>query len=209
LKTLSVVGIGEVGSVAHKLPSDLDGIESIRIARDVHGAAADLASDRSIALSMDGEPPEGEDDIRRVAEILRQKLVEAGEAWHETRLCPEGTDADCEFWGPSGPGPLIQVTRGERQLWKELAQVGKVARHLVPGEAADGLKFAVEKKGGHYPIVQRRRLVLALDVALAPHLALNAVASAYRDRYADWTRRLGFHAVWLIGPTTASTYRLD
>jgi hypothetical protein len=153
-RTLSVVGKGHVDSVVHKFPSEVDHTESIRIARNVDVAAADFASDRTISLSIDGKPPRGEDDNRRVSEILHQKLVEAGEAWHETRLCPEGTDADCELWGPSGPGPLIQVTREEQQLWREIAQVGQVARNLVPGEAVEALKSAVEKKGGHYAIVQ-------------------------------------------------------
>jgi hypothetical protein len=48
-----------------------------------------------------------------------------------------------------------------------------------------------------------------IDTATVPNMAIKIVAEAFAKVYADAARELGLDSLWLVGPTSGLTFRLD
>jgi hypothetical protein len=94
-------------------------------------------------------------------------------------------------------------------FWKRLALTLRLSQRLSLQEAVELLKSAVEHKVASLPLGLRNQLVLALDVGRLPALALQPVVSAFRTAHAAWVAAQEFQQVWLVGPHTRLTWRLD
>lgn len=158
-----------------------------------------------------GRPPQNEDDVLRVCETLRNALLGRGERWGPFYLRDRSDDdVDATACDDSGHRLDVQVTRVERAAWRELGRAGQADVGLSAQEMAAAIVEAAESKGkSKYPDQQRRERVLALDAVRSPGHVLGGVVEAVAvDDYTKRVRALGFRAVWLVGPTTALTYRL-
>ena len=105
----------------------------------------------------------------------------------------------------------VQVVRAltERRFWKELDRSGEMSEIVMTiSEAVSALRTAIEHKT-KIPPQQRPDLILLLDAYRLPAFALGLVTDQFKREQAIWTQSLGFHAVYIVGPTATFVSRLD
>jgi hypothetical protein len=183
-------------------------------ARQGRAASADQAADGSLTYSIAGSAPQGEEDTLAACRVLLRRLNDAGARWGNLRVGKEPADCVADDAERVGVRLEIQVTRAivSPDLWRDLAQSGTVRRERVAASSlAAELRAAIAKKASNAALTRasREKLVLALDATRLPGLAFDAVIDEFRSRYAAWTARQGFVSVWLVGPQSALTWRLD
>jgi hypothetical protein len=106
----------------------------------------------------------------------------------------------------------IQVTRIDPQsIQKDLGDGRRVDLKSddFPSQAREDVLTAVRKKGGKYPLAERRRLVLAVASTDSVAYSVPDIVHQIRRESGDEIRSFGFQAVWLCGPTTYHYFRLD
>lgn len=203
--------------VAHKIPGSRESTEAVRIA-DSGGleVRADESPKRLVDYEIKGTSPQGETKVVEACRILIERLNQEkeGAPWGgptDVSRVPGKEHLDCEAF--DGAKTLnIQVTRAQHdpRLWRDLANSGSVA--VAPqriDEIADGLKEAITSKALRLPAAVRVDTVLAIDAMLTPGSGFQSVISSFRSRHGVWARELGFHGIWVVGPTARLTNRLD
>ena len=180
-----------------------------------HAVAADVGEHQDVVLRLAGPPSHGEENVRRVAEILVQRLNADGGSWGEPRNVASQnvrreSGIDFEVDGPARALLRAQVTRANpsRQLWACLAEVGRIQGRFGLKESADALRDAIQRKQTISP-ADRRVLCLVLDATLVAGHALGPVIEEFRRRHGEWARDLGFQAIWCVGPVPELVWRLD
>jgi len=149
-----------------------------------------------------------------VCRILVDKLNQADTNWD----APTNADgpADCQSRNKQSPDQVlhIQVVRAivNSSLWKRLNLVGKIEETSINKyELAVQMKLAIEAKANNrrIPVQSRRGLILALDATRLPVLCFDVVIEEFRSKWGSWAGILGFDMIWLVGPSSSLTSRLD
>ena len=195
--------------VARKISST--GAQATRVVDTPASASVDkFDADAPIIYSITGDGPQGESWTIPICQILVERLNELGEHW-SAPIRPEGPEQGIDCVSTSGDERLfIQVTRAIRDetIWQGLARSGSIARSAKDEDLADELFRAVSHKET-IPPVDRTNITVALDAYLSSGTTLPSVVAVFRSKYGESIRSLGFRSVWVVGPTTAHTTRLD
>ena len=157
---------------------------------------------------FDGESPLNEQDVQQVCDILRDALDVVGDHWDRFRVPPNISDVDAIAEDSHGSRLQVQVTRVERTAWKEVARTGRTESVETDEQRATATWDAITKKSRRIPPRQRAQLVLVLDAIRTPVYLRSSVVEEFRTRYGEQAGKLGYVAVWLVGPTTALTRQL-
>lgn len=183
--------------------------------RQGRAAAASMGKDGYLSYSLTGSSPQGEEDTLRACQILVSRLNQAGDGWEQPRLLCDGP-VDCEAVHREATGRKlsIQVVRAnvDPALWRTLNQTGRIEESGFAKEAVvEQIKAAIEAKATDRKLPARARdgLVLALDATRLPVSGFDAVVREFRSNWGDWAHKLGFDAVWLVGPLDSLSWRLD
>jgi hypothetical protein len=186
-------------------------VVGVRIADSTRTSlAADFSDASALLYEIDGRSRRGEEGGDQVCQILVQRLNEAGAAW-STPTRPT-RDEGVDYISTDGARVmLIQVTRAERGglVWATLASQRKAEGSMSLQDALDNLKQAIGSKAEKATAAQRAELVLVLDAMDTAAYALDDVAATFRRTMGEWTRALGYQAIWVVGPTPRLTHRLD
>jgi hypothetical protein len=194
------------GSVRHAQNPDSEAIHVYRNDEQVAEGRTGPGDD-SVELEMKGRSPQNEEHTARAARILMERFINDGHACGSLRV--EGhQDADCDLEF-DGCQRRLQVTRAEQTLWRPLADEGHVRRNDSIERVAAGIRAAVEKKAQCLTREQQANLTLVLDATFAADAVLERVIAFYCVEQGEWTASLGFDEVWIVGPTSEATYRLD
>jgi hypothetical protein len=183
-------------------------IDAVRLATDARSVAADLLGDGSVESSIQGQSPRGEEDTRRVCEILIERLNQDGKRWVLSEPPKEKTrEEGIDCTARDGQETLkIQVTRiGTQEFWKTLGDMGRVSIPTTAGLCADALRVAIE----HKAVVASRHTLLALNAINTPQHAFVSVIESFRLRHGSWAAGVGFQEIWVVGPIPDLTARLD
>ena len=167
-----------------------------------------------MSFAIDGTSPQGEEDTANTCEILIRALNLRGEAWQDPTR-GNGV-SDCIAIDSKNPDQAlsIQVVRAisDSELWKELARLEHTSESdTTARRLAKELRISIDRKAGDegIPAVSRVDLVLALDATRLPIMAFEDVIEEFRSAHSPWASKLGFSAIWLVGPTEHMTHRLD
>jgi DNA-directed RNA polymerase subunit RPC12/RpoP len=177
-------------------------------------ASADQNENGSLSYSLTGSSPQGEEDTLSTCKNLVQALNEAGWNWAQPQK-GEGVE-DCTTLDKSDQRNKlrIQVVRAitDENLWRRLSLEGGIEESSISkDELLAQLKSSIERKSDDrkIPASIRSNLLLALDATRLPVLSFEGVIEEYVARFGSWTRSLGFQGVWLVGPISSLTWRLD
>lgn len=170
-------------------------------------------NDNTFTHSLTGSSPQGEANTLPTCVTLVQALNEAGENWsHPIDNTEKNDNVDCIAYDKDNNKKelRIQVVHAmtDENFWQQLSQKGQIAREASINELLAILKLSIEKKI-KIPPPQRPHLVLALDATKLPVFIFDGVLKEYILRYGSWTHSLGFQSVWLVGPLSTNTKRLD
>jgi hypothetical protein len=173
-----------------------------------------VADDGSVHSILRGTPSQGEQSTLEVCRGLFRTLQQRKHRWHLPHLAPEHDDCDCLSQSLDSVNELLRVQLvrvvTDSTIWRELAQRGHHTTAAPSSHAlAEGIRGAIEKKAQKTALGQRARLALALDATTTSAFALGAVIRSFRDGHGSWCKELGFRAIWLVGPSSDMTYRLD
>jgi len=166
-----------------------------------------------ISHSFQGKSRPGETGTLDVCEILIRRLNQDGATWAKlTDISNRPDDIDCT--ASDGVNRLdIQVTRSEsnREFWAEVNRLGRSNNvYSNRNEVADALRKVIEKKCEKISKVdQRRKLILALDATETISHTLQTVVTAFREKHGVWAQELEFISIWVVGPDSGYTHRLD
>lgn len=202
--SLSVTG-GNIGTVHESDPEDPEG-------RFVHshpasGGASHSVTDSSgtVAASMAGDLSFGKSAetaaMDRIIEAIRQRgdIVELVLKRDEDDQ--RGNDAVLLVNGNRVNVQIVSLP-ADAQLIKTLEKSGKA--ELEPSDAVEVLRRSMEKKRH-----KANDTILVLDAAQLGAVASPNVVGAYLDRYGDPEVEYGVRELWIAGPTTRSTIRLN
>jgi predicted RNA-binding Zn-ribbon protein involved in translation (DUF1610 family) len=167
------------------------------------------SADGKIVLNLEGLAPNNEDDVPEVCQILVTALNGTG---IEASIAGEGIqDVDCRVM-IGGDELGIQVVRAltTQRFWKELNAVGAVNDlTLTVSDCERSLREAIRLKERKIPPPQRTKLILLLDAYRVPALAIGTVTDRFKKSQAASVRLLGFHSIYVVGPTPLFVSRLD
>lgn len=178
--------------------------------RDDRASRASIAPSGSVEAIVSGRPSQGEEDTGAVCELLRAWLNQNGDEWTAVEGGEEPADRLLVHGRDSGKRLPVQVVRalvGET-LYRELGERGEARRELAPIDAAGELRRAIDHKAKALP-TGRAALALALDATRVPGLAFDAVVREFRAKHAREVSAYGFLGIWLVGPQSRLTWRLD
>jgi len=178
--------------------------------RDGSAGYGDLTEKDQVQYRTVGSSPQGEEDMLPTARRLVAAWELLGGAFRE----PQEGESDVDAWTVNMATDEridIQVVRAfvGHEYWHELSKVKRVEGHEATAAVADRLRDAVRLKKDRIPLAQRSRLVLAVDANRTPAVCFDGVLVAFRASYGEWLSRIGFRAVWVVGPTRNLVRRLD
>jgi hypothetical protein len=199
------------GRLVARKDSD-DGAEAVRVAdSQKRTSATDLKVDGTLSYTIGGSSPQGEEDSLDVCKVLIQRLNLEGRRWAAPTK-PGGPEGGIDCVTSDGQQELhIQVTRAvsNQDIWRKLGQSGTVATPTTVQDAANDLLNCAKVKAQRVPRDELARIVLALNAMDTPGHSLCAVTDDFRKRHGQAVRALGFKVVWVVGPLTELTTRLD
>jgi hypothetical protein len=166
----------------------------------------------SQTFQIEGTPPQGEEDTLSTCRILVQKWNEDGGAWAEPTEGQDDVDCRSESTSDSRVVAQIQVVRAivDPTFWMMLSVSGKVRSEETEIDRLAGwLKESIKKKAKRTPTSRRAQLHIALDATRLPGLGFDDVVEYFRTKYSQWASSLGFQPIWLVGPSTRLSWRLD
>jgi hypothetical protein len=185
--------------------------DEIRASGRGWNAAAEIKDGIVEMASARGIKSEGEDLTLDTAEILVRRLNANGETWAAPKRLGWNDGDDCGALDTRGPHwrypPLrVQVTRPRMPegFWKGITDGSNVPPGPIQ-DAARALWDAIEEKRPATP----ENVVLAINAIRTPWFSLPHVVDAFRQRYGQEARRVGFKAVWVVASSEALTRRLD
>ena len=203
---------GEIRPSGHLVVRKItnDGTEATRVIdRQGRSTTTDLDSDGSITFSIEGRPPQNETGNLIPCRILIERLNADGNQWGAPSN-PKGEEDGVDCIAHHQSDELrMQVTRVARQeLWRELATTGFAKKNPSVENLVSDLREAVRKKET-LAIEQRKKITLVLDAVDHPSYTYSTIVENFKKKYRIEIRKLGFEAIWLIGPTIEMTARLD
>jgi hypothetical protein len=156
-----------------------------------------------------GRPARGEEDVLQVCRSLRAALALHGESWGRfSRASSSHDDVDAVARNDAGAELRVQVTQVERVAWGTLAQAGQATSQRSAEDLVADIWAAVQSKAKRHSPVQRSKLLLALDAIRSPGHVHEPVPTRFLSDHGPSAARLGYRAIWLVGPTAALTRRL-
>jgi hypothetical protein len=171
--------------------------------------SAKIMDNGDIIVDLSGISPQNEQDSTNVVLIFRDYLREKGNIILDRLEQGQADDDFVLFYQNQQFG--IQVVRAltDKKFWKNLALTGRIPQiRLSLVDANKALKAAIEHKT-KIPLLQRSRMILVLDAYRIPGLGLSSVVEEFRSVFGNWTRSLGFKAVFIVGPDVDFVARLD
>jgi hypothetical protein len=204
------VNINEYGAMLHE--KDGRAIGFSESPRDGRSTAATLDAETRLKFAVSGSSPQGEEDTLHVCRVLAQRLRKDDARWMDPE--PAVGQLDCVIKSSDQQRTLnVQVVRAivDQSLWRTLNLAGAVSLEVPVTEAVNAIKNAVELKASDRKIPSKDRgaITLALDATRLPGLAFDVVIDQFRADHGSWVTRLGFSAVWLVGPRSSLVWRLD
>jgi hypothetical protein len=183
--------------------------EAVRISGPRGRAASgDVLSDTSATQEISGPPaPQGEEGRLDTANLLVERLRELGQDWSQPYEV-DFADIDCRADGDRGFLDIQVVRADKSDTWRTLSRTGRASKAASPAILADAL-LEVARKKARLPAAQLGNLLLAIDARDTPVFAMGGTIDSFRQRHLDQVARLGFRAVWVVGPTVALVARLD
>lgn len=179
------------------------------------GSGADLTADGGVEVTRTGRLSQGEASVPRVGEILREALRRDGLTVADIEdLSRRGARAedgvDLRFHLAGGGVLGAQVTRavGDHEIGRITATTGHATKRYTATELVDMLRAAVAKKSPGSS-ASRARVVLALEATEVLVSLSDAAVTQFMTEHRQWIRTLGWHSVWLVGPSVNFTRRLD
>ena len=196
------VGVSEVIIATGEGPSG-EGVR--RVDSEGHLVGIDQTGE-DVNEFIAGPTIQGEQGRKATCEILMEKLIELGQDW--VRLEEElstDSDVDCRLYSRRrGVKELeIQVTKADKSIWPELAKgpAGIPRSRSIDAVCESLFQCILDKRH-----VARPDLVLALEAVHFP--VVQAVADEFMETYGPKARSIGFHQIWLVGPTPGLTFQL-
>ncbi|MFG3227608.1 hypothetical protein ACGF07_22890 [Kitasatospora sp. NPDC048194] len=193
--------------------------EGLRIVRgdDKRSYNGDVTVDGAIIESMAGAALSTDDGELQVAHVLVERHNHDGGNWGPARKATgveKGIDCEADDLADDTRKLSIQVTiPPENGVLQRLGNGHPVDRNQQAAEAVELLRQAVAKKHQndlkHRPARGGSKVVLAIDATDRAGYAFQVVVSDFRALHGEWAKGLGFEAIWLVGPTAQTTYRLD
>jgi len=176
-----------------------------RVDSEGHSVAIDQTGE-AVNEFIAGPTIQGEQGRKPTCEILMERLIELGQDW--VRLEEElstDSDVDCRLYSQcQGVKALeIQVTKADKSIWLELAKrpAGVPRSRSIDAVCESLFQCILDKRH-----VARPNLVLALEAVHFP--VVKAVADEFVKSYQPKARSIGFHQIWLVGPTPKLTFQL-
>jgi len=115
----------------------------------------------------------------------------------DRRINCDGENVTIQVIGvPSARTFLAEVSRGSASTSVSL------------DASIDWISDAVSKKAELYASVDRRKMLLAIDVRAVGVLVSPLVTTAIADRHGDLCQKAGFGSIWLVGPSDSRCTRL-
>ena len=181
--------------------------------RQGRASSADQVTPTSQTFQIQGTSPQGEEDSLPTCRILVQKWNEDEGSWAEP-IEGQDDDVDCRVESASHSKSVvqIQVVRAtvNSEFWKELSVTGRVCRDQIEiDKLACWIKESIKKKAKHIPESRRNQLHLALDATRLPGLGFDDIVENFHQQFGSWASSQGFVSIWLVGPSTRLTWRLD
>lgn len=175
-------------------------------------STADVNADGTISLTVTGSSSLGEQDTLKSCQLLIERLNKPDPLWSQPILGTHpAVDAEATAVGCDDTFHM-QVVRAitNSEFWRELGRLGASGfRNVTPTEAASGIRDSILHKASSIPPSDRSRLVLVLNSIDSPSLVLDPVIEAFLLMHQLWTRSLGFREIWIVGPWSDLSYRLD
>jgi hypothetical protein len=170
-------------------------------------------SSQGIGHTFSGESRQNENGILKICQILIDRLNEyEGNNWGNLRdNSDESSEIDCIAY--QGQEELkIQVTRSEsnQNYWRDLSKFG-FAKHAYKTrcELLDTLKSSIHEKSQKYPAETKKDLLLVLDANETASHALEKIVNDFRLNYGKWASEQGFLSIWVVGPNSKLTHKLN
>lgn len=175
-------------------------------------ATTDVNPDGTISLHVSGSSSLGEEGTLKSCQLLVERLNKPDSRWNSPVMGIHPS-VDCEATAVQGIDRLeMQVVRAiaDSAFWQELGRSGESGlRNLTPQDAANGIKNSISQKATSIPATDRARLILVLNSIDSPSLILDTVIEEFRRAHLSWAQSLGFREIWIVGPWTNLTHRLD
>ncbi len=196
--------------IAHK--NGADGSQAVRVTdSQSRSSAIDLDTNGTLTSFVQGTSPRNEEGIIEACSILAQHLNMRGGHWGAPEI-PTGVEGGVDCILRDQQEELhIQVTRvvPSRDFWRQLGQSGTVTEVATVQNASDDLLSRAQDKARRMPRHQLADIDLVIDARDTSGHSLRPVVIDFRQRHASVLNTLGFKAVWVVGPTTDLTERLD
>jgi hypothetical protein len=186
----------------------------VETAKEGRVTSVDRSDDGLLSYSIQGSSPQGEEDTLPTCRVLISVLNASGGNWMDPVRVPDDDIVDCEAVNVNHPDRKlsIQVVRAivDKKLWNQLNEQGRFEELNVSKEQLIAqIKSAIEKKDRAIAPADHPSLTLALDATRLPVLGFEDVIEEFHSQFGSWTRSLGFEAIWLVGPQSSLTWRLD
>jgi hypothetical protein len=189
----------------------LDGSREIMVRGPDFEAVEVVAPSGEATQRYEGERTEGESDVLQVCGNLRGALKRHGvEVVGGFKKPDEDRGVDCEGTAADGDPVEVQVTGViPSETMKALGSEGRTSAQKDEYQLATEICQAVRSKVERRKPADPSQIILALDAIRSPGHAKRRVVEVLEGESYDIVRSTGFAAVWLVGPTTDSTFLLS
>ena len=183
--------------------------EGVRRVDDKGHSSAIDRQDENVSEKIWGPTIKNEEGTPETCQILMEKLNELGADWCRLQVSSkedpiDGADGRL-FSACKETKPLdIQVTKADRPIWERLAKSPDgISQTRSIEEVCESILKSIK---GKEHISKGPHLVLALEAVHFP--VVKAVADEFVKSYQPEARSIGFHQIWLVGPTPKLTFQL-
>lgn len=190
-----------------------DGTREVVTGSHSHRSTSRVGSDGAMSHQFEGRPARNEEDVLQACESLMEALRSRGLTFNGKFRIPDGQETGIDATATTFDGEVINVqVVGVRQqdLLAQLGRTGAASSAATPDELADDVCSKVKAKRDVCPPNDRPGVVLLIDAIRSPGHTFPAVIDSLRaSPRVDILQTTGYRAVWLAGPTTSLTQRLD
>ena len=191
-----------------------DGSREVVAGSHSHRSTTRVGPDGSMSHQFAGRPARNEEDVLQACESLMEALKLQGVVLMSKFRIPAGPEQGIDATATAvDDGEVLNVqVVGVRQqdLLAQLGGTGAAASKATPDELADDVCGKVKAKRDSCPPHDRSGLILLVDATRSPgHTLPDVVARLTSSPRVETLNSTGYRAVWLAGPTTSLTHRLD